>query len=140
MQSGSCVECTGVRSRRIRFSGALIASLIAIGTYFPFLGLSIILEWLCKGGAGAVRNEASHRRPVRGQPSRHADCERRSLMLARSTGASRERRPVGRNRTSLSRGLQGRCRRSNKGPITVAILTLQRQKKPSVTRSFNRLL
>jgi len=40
----------------------------------------------------------------------------------------------------LGRGLQDRGRGSNKGPITVARGTSERQKKPSVTRSFNRLL
>jgi len=38
------------------------------------------------------------------------------------------------------RGLQGRGRRSDKGPITVTEGISERQKKPSVTRSFNRLL
>ena len=38
------------------------------------------------------------------------------------------------------RGLQGRGRGSDKGPIRVAVGTSERQKKPSVTRSFNRLL
>jgi len=37
------------------------------------------------------------------------------------------------------RGLQGRGRGSDKGPIRVAIGTSERQKKPSVTLSFNKL-
>jgi hypothetical protein len=35
---------------------------------------------------------------------------------------------------------KGKGSRSDKGPIRVAIGTPERQKKPSVTRSFNRLL
>ena len=40
----------------------------------------------------------------------------------------------------LGRGLQGRGRGSDKGPITVTRGSPECQKKPSVTRSFNRLL
>ena len=52
---------------------------------------------------------------------------------------------VGKSRQSSAkaargRGLQGRGQGSDKGPIRVAIGTSERQKKPSVTRSFNRLL
>jgi hypothetical protein len=51
-------------------------------------------------------------------------------------------RPDNRPTHSLDfgRGLQGRGRGSDKGPITVTQGTSERQKKPSVTRSFNRLL
>src|SRR6516225_8273024 len=43
-------------------------------------------------------------------------------------------------KSDLGRGRQGRGRRSDKGPITVANGTSERQKKPSVTLIFNRLL
>jgi hypothetical protein len=43
-------------------------------------------------------------------------------------------------RKDLGRGLQGRGRGSDKRPIRVTRGTSERQKKPSVTLSFNRLL
>ena len=66
------------------------------------------------------------------------------LPNALNRGGSRALVPAGQitcyDKSRSGRGLQGRGRGFDMGSITVPDRALQRQKKPSVTRSFNRLL
>src|ERR1700739_1330767 len=70
-------------------------------------------------------------------PSEHI----RQLRRFQSPNSARQSPPVHKTQgEGLGRGLQGRGRGSDKGPITVTRGISERQKKPSGTRSFNRLL